>query len=233
LLLASWRRHMTAQRMSPATLSTYSAAVGQLDDFLETQGMPRAVPAIRREHLEAFITDLLEKWKPKSPAPRGRSPQRTAPPATGFQGAAFVVTDRGDRSAVYAIDPSGRITGRWQTHDGLAWAGFCEPCSTGCGHMRVVPVVGGDGTLYVALGGGSVAAVGPDGGTRVGWPVTLRRPGASFWSLATDTDGTVFALAIEPEPGATPECEYPPASATILAIDPAGSVRARVTVVEP
>ena len=91
-----------------------------------------------------------------------------APPATGSQGTAFVVTDRGNRSAVYAIDPSGRITGRWQTHDGLAWAGFCEPCSTGCGHMRVVPVVGDDGTLYVALGGGSVAAVGPDGGTRVG-----------------------------------------------------------------
>ena len=65
--------------------------------------------------------------------------------------------------------------------------------------------------------------------------MTLRRPGASFWSLATDTDGTVFALALEPEPGAgdTPECDWPLASATILAIDPAGSVRARVTVVEP
>ena len=35
LLLASWRRHMAAQRMSEATLATYSAAVGQLDDFLE------------------------------------------------------------------------------------------------------------------------------------------------------------------------------------------------------
>ncbi|HEY3335853.1 MAG TPA: tyrosine-type recombinase/integrase [Candidatus Limnocylindrales bacterium] len=63
-LLASWQRHMSAQRMSPATLSTYSAAVSQLDLYLESQGMPRAVAGIRREHVEAFITDLLGKWKP-------------------------------------------------------------------------------------------------------------------------------------------------------------------------
>ncbi len=65
-LLASWRRHLAAQRMSPATLSTYSAAVGQLDKFLEAQAMPRAVAAIRREHVEAFITHLLGKFKPNT-----------------------------------------------------------------------------------------------------------------------------------------------------------------------
>jgi hypothetical protein len=42
-LLASWRRHLAAQRMSLATLSTYSAAVRGLDGFLADQGMPRAV----------------------------------------------------------------------------------------------------------------------------------------------------------------------------------------------
>ena len=165
-----------------------------------------------------------------------------APPATGSQGPAFVVTEPGPdkRSVVYAVDPSGEVTGRWETHVGLAWAGFCglqsasgAGCSTGCGQVRVVPVVGDDGTLYIAQEDGSVTAVGPDGRTQGGWPVTLRRPGAAFWSLATDADATVFALAIEWEPGATPECGYPPASATILAIDPDGSVRARVTVAEP
>lgn len=55
---------MTAQRMSKATLTTYSAAVGQLDDFLAAQDMPRAVVNIGREHLEAFIADLLGTWKP-------------------------------------------------------------------------------------------------------------------------------------------------------------------------
>ena len=54
------------QRMSKATLNTYSAAVGQLDAFLAAQDMPRAFANIGREHLEAFITDLLGKWKPNT-----------------------------------------------------------------------------------------------------------------------------------------------------------------------
>lgn len=63
-LLTSWRRHLRAQRISPATISTYSTAVGQLGAFLEKQGMPTAPAAIHREHVEAFITSVLEKWKP-------------------------------------------------------------------------------------------------------------------------------------------------------------------------
>jgi len=165
-----------------------------------------------------------------------------APPATGSEGTAFVVTEfgPGERTVVYAVDPSGDVSGRWSSPVGLAYAGFCElrtasggACATGCGKNRVTPVVGDDGTLSIALEDGSVMAVGADGRTQAGWPVTLRRPGASFWSLVTDADATVFALAIEWEPGATPDCEYPPASATILAIDPDGSVRAKATVVEP
>lgn len=63
-LLASWRRHLRAQRISPSTISTYSAAVSQLGAFLDARGMPTSPAAIRREHVEAFITDLLERWKP-------------------------------------------------------------------------------------------------------------------------------------------------------------------------
>ena len=63
-LLESWRRHLRAQRISPATISTYSTAVGQLSRFLEWQGMPTSPAGIRREHVEAFITDILEHWKP-------------------------------------------------------------------------------------------------------------------------------------------------------------------------
>ncbi|HEV8490237.1 MAG TPA: tyrosine-type recombinase/integrase [Candidatus Limnocylindrales bacterium] len=72
-LLASWRRHMTAQRMSPATLSTYSTSVGQLASFLAAQGMPTSPGAMTREHVEAFISDLLAKWKPATAHNRYRA----------------------------------------------------------------------------------------------------------------------------------------------------------------
>jgi site-specific recombinase XerD len=59
--------------MSPATLSTYSASVGQLDRFLDARGMPRTAAAIHREHLEAFITELLEPFKPATAHNRYRA----------------------------------------------------------------------------------------------------------------------------------------------------------------
>jgi site-specific recombinase XerD len=72
-LLASWRRHLVAQRMSPATLSTYGTSVRQLARFLAEHGMPTSPRAISREHVEAFITDLLERWKPTTAHNRYRA----------------------------------------------------------------------------------------------------------------------------------------------------------------
>jgi site-specific recombinase XerD len=63
-LLASWKRHLRAQCASPATLETYGIAVGQLRAYLLEQGMPIAPTAITREHVEAFILDLLARHKP-------------------------------------------------------------------------------------------------------------------------------------------------------------------------
>jgi site-specific recombinase XerD len=59
--------------MSPATLATYSAAVRQLTAFLADMGMPTSPAAITREHVEAFITDLLERWKPTTAHNRYRA----------------------------------------------------------------------------------------------------------------------------------------------------------------
>ena len=72
-LVASWRRHLRAQRMSPATLLTYTTAVRQLTGFLRANGMPTAVTAIRREHVESWITELLERWKPATAHNRYRA----------------------------------------------------------------------------------------------------------------------------------------------------------------
>ncbi len=63
-LISSWRRHLRAQRMSPATITTYAAAVRQLATFLRANGMPTRPASIRREHVEAWITELLDRWKP-------------------------------------------------------------------------------------------------------------------------------------------------------------------------
>lgn len=65
-LIASWRRHLRAQRASPATIATYATAARQLATFLAAQGMPTTAAGIRREHVEAWITDLLERWKPNT-----------------------------------------------------------------------------------------------------------------------------------------------------------------------
>jgi site-specific recombinase XerD len=72
-LIASWRRHLTAQRMSPATLSTYTTSARQLSRFLADHGMPTAPASITREHVEAFITDLLARWKPATAHNRYRA----------------------------------------------------------------------------------------------------------------------------------------------------------------
>jgi len=72
-LVTSWHRHLRAQRMSPATLLTYTTAVRQLAGFLRANGMPTAAAAIRREHVEGWITDLLERWKPATAHNRYRA----------------------------------------------------------------------------------------------------------------------------------------------------------------
>lgn len=72
-LSQSWRRHLTAQRMSPATLSTYTTAARQLNDFLAENGMPTDPASIHREHVEAFIADLLVRWKPTTAHNRYRA----------------------------------------------------------------------------------------------------------------------------------------------------------------
>jgi hypothetical protein len=68
--------------------------------------------------------------------------------------------------------------------------------------------------------------VGPDGQERSGWPVALHRPGAEFWTVVPGSDGTVFALAVEPEPGDS-------FSASILAIAPDSTVLYTTTIIDP
>jgi site-specific recombinase XerD len=72
-LASSWSRHLRASRKSPATISTYMEAATQLADHLERAGMPTKVSSITREHVESFITDLLERRSPATAHNRYRA----------------------------------------------------------------------------------------------------------------------------------------------------------------
>ena len=74
-LVASWRRSLAARRASPRTIATYATSVDQLARFLAAAGMPTAVGAIRREHVEAFVTDLLARRAPGTAHNRFRGVQ--------------------------------------------------------------------------------------------------------------------------------------------------------------
>jgi len=63
-LIPSWQLSLRAANKAPRTLETYTLAAGQLAAFLDERGMPSAVHAIRREHVEAFIESVLANRSP-------------------------------------------------------------------------------------------------------------------------------------------------------------------------
>jgi len=75
-LAESHRRSLLAQNKSPRTIQAYGDAVRRLADFLVGRGMPTDVGNIHREHVEAFIVDVLDRSKPSTASNRYRSLQQ-------------------------------------------------------------------------------------------------------------------------------------------------------------
>ena len=71
----SFGGYMRAENLSPRTFDAYVGATKQFHRYLIDQGMPQDVASIRREHIEAFITYLLERWKPATAHNRYRGVQ--------------------------------------------------------------------------------------------------------------------------------------------------------------
>lgn len=153
------------------------------------------------------------------------------PPIVAPDGAMFVFSVFDE--AIYGLDSALKVTSGWPIAAGPLeqpdpWLG---QDGISCPSVAV-PVVGPDGTLYLPLKarnesvGGRLVAVGPDGRTRTGWPVELRRAGSEFWTVVVGPDGTVYALAIEPEAGGG-------SSATILALAPDSRVIYSRTILDP
>lgn len=74
--LARFRRSLRAENVSPNTILAYCGAVDRLVDFLVGSSLPTDVVAIRRDHLEAFIADALDRLKPATANHRFRGVQR-------------------------------------------------------------------------------------------------------------------------------------------------------------
>ena len=153
-------------------------------------------------------------------------------PILAADGTTFVVSELDP--AIYALDPSLRVLPGWPVAPTTSIEGadpFAGEEGISCSTL-VKPAAGPDGMLFVPLAaedesaGGSLLALGRDGRVREGWPVGLRRTGSEFWSVAVGDDGTVYALALEPEPSGT-------SSATVLGIAPDSTVRYTVTLVDP
>jgi site-specific recombinase XerD len=76
VLRASFERMLRAENLSPRTVETYLVGVDTLGAFLAAQGMPLRVGAIRREHVEAWLTDLLGRVRPGTVLIRYRGARR-------------------------------------------------------------------------------------------------------------------------------------------------------------
>ena len=57
---------LRARNRSPRTIKSYLEAIRLFRAFLEQMGMPTEIDRINREHVEAFIADQLERWRPKT-----------------------------------------------------------------------------------------------------------------------------------------------------------------------
>ena len=67
---------MQAANLSPRTVRGYTDDGALFAAYLAGQGMPTAVAAIKREHVEAFIAAELERTSASSAATRYRSLQQ-------------------------------------------------------------------------------------------------------------------------------------------------------------
>jgi site-specific recombinase XerD len=72
VLLPSFERSLKARNRSPKTIRGYVESARLFAAFLAEHGMPQSVGAIRREHVEAYIADQLERWTPSTAATRYR-----------------------------------------------------------------------------------------------------------------------------------------------------------------
>lgn len=75
-LTPSFARHLAAENKAPRTIQVYLESLNALERYLIAEDLPTEVGSLRREHLEAFIADLLTRAKASTASVRYRALQQ-------------------------------------------------------------------------------------------------------------------------------------------------------------
>jgi site-specific recombinase XerD len=65
-LMRGFELSLRARNRSPKTIKGYTESAALFRDFLVRVGMPTEIDKITREHVEAFVAEQLERWRPKT-----------------------------------------------------------------------------------------------------------------------------------------------------------------------
>ena len=75
-LLPDWSTHLKARNVAPSTIASYRRCATNLVEFLATRGMPTTVGGVHREHIEAFLADMVDRLAAATVAKHYRSLQQ-------------------------------------------------------------------------------------------------------------------------------------------------------------
>jgi site-specific recombinase XerD len=73
LRVPDFERAMKAAKKSPKTVGIYANAARRMIDFFLTNRLPIDAARVTREHVELFMLNQVEKWKPATTNQRYRS----------------------------------------------------------------------------------------------------------------------------------------------------------------
>src|SRR6266571_3874884 len=71
-LAESFRYHLKAANLAPATLVVYTRAVADFDAFAAERGLPQEVRAIEADHIKSYLAWVLDRNAPATAATKHR-----------------------------------------------------------------------------------------------------------------------------------------------------------------
>ena len=154
-----------------SSVSTALAPDGTLFVWFNRQVDPNGISGVKSTTIEA----IGKNGKLKAGWPRTINAPASLP-AFGPDGTVYVTTGstwRGDRGSVLALAPNGRTAAGWPVQLPAGMHGIAASHANGADDIAQPPVIGPDGTVYVAITGSgkaSILALDASGRELPGWP---------------------------------------------------------------